>query len=137
VHRVDGWIFGTVDRMTTTSLPIRYDRWCGWMLGLMGMGRRWSGVTVDDHEVVVRMGWAFQASIPRSAVVSATGDIAAVLGWGVHGWGGRWLVNGSSRGLVRLSMPGGVRARVVGFPVRLRTLRVSVESPDELIALLS
>ena len=54
----------------------------------------------------------------------------------MHGWNGRWLVNGSSHGIVRIDLDPAQRAWVVGLPVSLRTLRVSVEDPDALIAAL-
>ena len=116
---------------------IRYDRWCGWMLGLLGMGRRYSHVTVGSDAVVVRMGWSFSSRIDRAAIRSVARDDGSVWGWGVHGWRGRWLVNGSSHGLVRIEIDPPSRSAVVGFPVRLRTLRVSVVDPDGLVAALS
>lgn len=56
---------------------------------------------------------------------------------GVHGWRGRWLVNGSRRGLVTIEIEPPARARVIGFPVRLRRLDVSVDEPEALVASLS
>jgi hypothetical protein len=114
-----------------------YARWCGWLLGLLGMGRRFSAVIVDADVVTVRMGWAFRTEIPRASVAAVEPDDGMVLGWGVHGWRGRWLVNGSSRGLVRFAIAPPVRARVCGFPVRLTTLRVSLQDRDAALAALS
>ncbi len=51
------------------------------------------------------------------------------MGWGVHGWRGRWLVNGSSHGIVVLGIDPPARARTLGLPVRLRELAVSLEDP--------
>lgn len=82
------------------------------------------------------MGWGFRAEIPRPAVRDIGPDDAAVLGWGVHGWRGRWLVNGSSSGLVSLEIEPAVRAWVMGMPVRLRTLRLSLVAPDEFMSML-
>jgi hypothetical protein len=64
-------------------------------------------------------------------------DNEAVTAWGVHGWRGSWLVNGSSSGLVRFEIEPAVRALIMGIPVRLTTLRLSVTSPSELIDELS
>jgi hypothetical protein len=114
----------------------RYDRWCGWMLGLLGMGRRYSHVTVGADTVVVRMGWSFSTRIDRAAIRSAAHDDGSVWGWGVHGWRGRWLVNGSSHGLVRIEIDPPSRSTVIGIPIRLATLRVSVVDPDGLVAAL-
>jgi hypothetical protein len=103
----------------------------------VGMGPARSGVWVGADTVRVAMGWGFRATFPRRAVRSIGPDTAAVTGWGVHGWGGRWLVNGSSAGLVRLEIQPGVRARMMGLPVRLSTLRLSVTSPGELTTMLT
>jgi len=45
-------------------------------------------------------------------------------------------VNGSSAGIVRVELEPGVRAWVMGVPVRLTTLRISLNTPDELMSLL-
>lgn len=115
-----------------TSFEIRYDRWCGWLLGLLGSGRRFSRVTVSDDEVEVRLGIAFRATIPRSSIVSTSRRTGVVMGWGAHGWNGRWLVNGSSHGIVLLGIDPVQRARVLGFPVKLHELAVSLVDPDGL-----
>lgn len=101
---------------------------------VLGMGPRASGVEIGPDTVRVRMGWSFSAHIPRGAIRSAARDSAPVLGWGVHGFGGGWLVNGSSRGLVRLRIDPPCRAYVLGVPVRLRTLRLSLDDPDAFLA---
>lgn len=116
----------------------RYDRWCGWLLGLLGMGRRSSEIVVDRPAgtVEVTMGWAFRATVPFGSLASVQPDDGLVLGWGVHGWRGRWLVNGSSRGLIRVRIEPPAPARVCWVPVRLRELRVSVERRSDLLAVL-
>lgn len=96
-----------------------------------------SYVDVGESEFSIRMGWAFRATVPRSSIVSAANDDGRVLGWGVHGWGGKWLVNGSSSNIVRIDIDPPVRGRVAGLPVRVRTLRASAVEPDALIAALS
>ena len=116
---------------------IRYQRWHGRLLGVLGMGPRFSHVDVSDEVVTVRMGWAFRSQIPRSAVRSVEADDDRVWGWGVHGWSGRWLVNGSSQGLVRLGLDPAVRSRVCGVRVSLTELRVGVTDREALIAALA
>jgi hypothetical protein len=107
-------------------------------LALLGLGPRSSGIDVEGDTVRVRMGWGFRAAIPRAAIRGARAELRLpFLGWGVHGWRGRWLVNGSSRGLVRIDLDPAQRARVTGVPVRLRELWISVERPDELVAVLA
>jgi hypothetical protein len=52
----------------------------------------------------------------------------------VHGFRGRWLVNGSSKGVVELTIDPPVKAKIVGVSTTLRTLLVSVTDPEALIA---
>lgn len=89
-------------------------------------------VDVTDGEVEVRMGWAFQTKFPRAAVRSTDSVPDRLLSRGVHGWGGRWLVNGSGTGIVAIELEPAATARVLGVPVRLRRLMVSVEDPAAL-----
>ena len=123
----------TVAGMNGIRLDFRYDRWCGWILGLFGTGRRFSSITMHADSIDVKMGWAFRATIPRANIVSAEPRSGRVWGWGVHGWRGRWLVNGSSQGLVTLKIEPPVPSRVCFFPGRLRELTVSVVDPEVLL----
>lgn len=93
-------------------------------------------VLIDETQIEVRMGWAFHASFPRSAVVKVQAAPRRPLSRGVHGWNGRWLVNGSGDGIRILELAPTQRARVCGFPVRLRELWVSLEDPAGLQAAL-
>jgi hypothetical protein len=95
-----------------------------------------SWVEVSPPLVRVRMGWAFSLRAGRADVASAALDHDRVWAWGVHGWRGRWLVNGSSGGLVRIGLDPPAPGRVLGFPLRVHTLRVSVEDPEGLLAAL-
>jgi hypothetical protein len=122
------------------DVAISYSRPMRVLLGVLGLGPRWTRLVVDDADVEIHMGWAFQARFPRAAVV-------AVRPWptgrrrpasrGAHGWGGRWLVNGSADGLVVVTIDPVARARTIGFPVKLRELTVSVTDPDALVGGLS
>ena len=104
---------------------------------VIGMGPGHAGAWVSPTSVRVVMGWAFRVTIPRSAVREIPPDSEGVAAWGVHGWRGRWLVNGSSSGLVRFEIEPAARAWIIGIPVWLKTLRLSVTSPAELINELS
>lgn len=107
------------------------------MRGVMTLlGGRHGAVEVDDDAVTVRYGAGFHAVVPRSAIATVSRYEGRVLSWGVHGWRGRWLVNGSSEGVVILGIEPRQPARVLGWPVRLRELAVSVEDPDGLVAAL-
>ena len=52
----------------------------------------------------------------------------------MHGWRGHGLVNGAAGPLVAVAIDPPAPARVLGFPIRLRELIVSVEDPDAVIA---
>lgn len=126
---------GTLDRARVFGF--RYDRWCGWLLGLLGIGRRRSQVVVADGHVDVTMGWAFRAVVPVDRIVDARRAERPFFGWGVHGWRGRWLVNGSLQGLVAIEIDPAVRARVVMVPGRLRTVWISLADPDAFLTALA
>jgi hypothetical protein len=95
-----------------------------------------SYVEVGSDVLIVRMGWAFRAEAPRASVRSVAEDEGGVWGWGAHGWRGVWMVNGSSRNLVRVDFDPPGSARTLGWPIVLRALRVSVEDPAGLIDVL-
>lgn len=115
----------------TRRLPIRFTG-ANRLMVVLGLTSGNSYVDVSASDVVVRLGWAFRASVARSSVQSVAPDDDRVWGWGAHGWNGRWLVNGSSSGIVRIELRPASRARVAGFPVSLRELRVSVDDPEGL-----
>jgi hypothetical protein len=114
---------------------ISYSPTVRWLFELLAMGPRISGVVVTDDRIRVRMGWAFSAEIPRSAITSVERDSAGIGGIGVHGWRSQWLVNGATTGLVRIQIDPPAPARAIGFGVRLRTLRLSLSEPSEFMAL--
>jgi hypothetical protein len=116
--------------------PIRFDGWYRILSSAVLLRPAHSCVVVRDAEVEVRMDWAFRARFPRSAVVAATDPHRRPLSRGVHGFAGRWLVNGSAQGLVAIDLDPTQRAFVLGFPLRLRRLVVSVEQPEALTAAL-
>jgi hypothetical protein len=123
--------------VVSTSFGIRYNSFNRLLLGLLGMGPGQSSVVVGDRVVDVTMGWAFRTSFERSVIESVEADDDRVWGWGVHGWRDRWLVNGSSDGLVRITLGEPVDARICFVPWRARVLRVSVDDRDALIAALT
>ena len=103
-----------------------------------GMPKSKAWVEVDDHTVQVRMSWGFSADIPRSSITGAREfEGRTPLSIGVHGWRGRWLVNGSRIGLVVIDIDPPTTAKVGGVSVSLRQLIVSVEDPEALVAALA
>ncbi len=103
----------------------------------LGAGPRFSSIEVTHTEIVVRLGWAFRATIPRSSVTEVIEPARQVLSRGAHGWSGRWLVNGAGTGLVTIRLDPRARARVLGFPVTVRELIVSAAEPDALVTALT
>jgi hypothetical protein len=118
----------------STRFPIRFDDWYRPLSALVFIPPSASFVDVRQGDVAVRMAWAFRADFARAAVTSAERAANVALTRGVHGWAGRWLVNGSGEGLVRLRLSPEQRGFVLGLPVRLDELIVSVHDPDALIA---
>jgi hypothetical protein len=117
--------------------PIRFDaayRVLSTALFLMPSD---SFVEIEGDEVRIRMAWGFRARFPRSAVRSATEHRKKPLSRGVHGFAGRWLVNGSGEGIVNIALEPRQRGYVTGLPVRLRNVLVSVEDPAGLITALA
>jgi hypothetical protein len=117
-------------------IPIRYGCPWRWLLTFLLLPARFSYIKIDRDEVSVRMGWAFRTKFPRSDVTDVANH-RPVISVGAHGWKGRWLVNGAHRpiAMIRLAQP--VRGRVVGFPVTVREIWVSVENRDVLRELLT
>lgn len=118
-----------------TEYRLRYAAPLRPLLSALGMGPGLSGVEVEDGQLRVRMGWAFRARVPCGTIRRAEPATHPVWGgWGVHGWNGRWLVNGSSHGIVRLDLDPDQSAVVCGVPVRLRTLWLGLDDPDAFLA---
>ena len=107
------------------------------LLWVLGAGPGASGVTIEDDRLRVRMGWMFRADVPLASVAGAAPHSGMGGGIGVHGARGVWLVNGGIKGIVRIFVDPPAQARVLGVPVKLKELQVSVESPEELLDALS
>lgn len=116
--------------------PIAYTKLMRALLRPLGLGPSRAWVEVHPEEVEVRMGWGFRTRFPRRAVRAATRTDQRYLSQGIHGRGGRWLVNGAPRGVVRISLALEQQARALGRRVRLSTLEVSLEDPDAMLTAL-
>lgn len=125
---------------TTRRFTISFNRFLRAVMTPMLTGPRRCAVVVGTDELHVTMGlggWAFAARVPRSAISAAGRVDGPVWAWGAHGWRGQWLVNGSSQGLVRLTIEPPGHGRCLGFPVKLRQLTLSLDEPDAFIAALA
>ena len=114
-----------------TRFAIKYSKIWSWLLRSLLLPQRLAYLQVDGNDVRVRMSWAFRARFTRGDI-SGVAAGRPVVSIGVHGWRGRWLVNGANRPIARITLALPVRARVVGFPVTLRELWVSVADVAEL-----
>jgi len=119
------------------DFPIRFDLFSRLLMTPLGMGARRSRVHIEGDTVHVRMGWAFHATFARSTVVGCSPTRRALLTRGVHGWRGRWLVNGAGQPLVDIELTPGQHGRVLGWRVRLIHLIVSAADPNGLIEALT
>ena len=115
---------------------IRFDDWYRVLSTILFLPPSNAYVEVDGESVRIQMGWAFRTRFPRAAITSVTETRNRFLSRGVHGFAGRWLVNGSGHGLLTIDLTPRQRGYVMGFPVRLRRLMVSVAEPAALAAAL-
>jgi hypothetical protein len=106
----------------------------GPLLTLLGLGRRFSSIESNGDQVHVKMGWGFRAKFPVTSVRSVTPYSGVAMGIGVHGFGGNYLVNGKASGIVTLEIEPIARAVLIGIPVKLRKLSVSLDEPEQCIA---
>lgn len=120
-----------------TRFPIRFDAVYAALSAALLIPPSRSFLEVGPGGVRIQMAWAFRATFPASAVASVRDYDRAPLSRGVHGFAGRWLVNGSGRSIVAITLRSPQRAYVCGFPVRLRELMVSVEDPGGVTAALA
>ena len=129
-----------------TTFPISFDRPSRIPMTVLGAGPKVSHVTVSSSAVDIRMGWAFQATIPREAVESARplngglSELGGPLGLGVlrgvNYWRGTALVNGAGTGLVEITLDRPKWVHLGPLRVRMRRLIVSAEDQSGLVAAL-
>ena len=113
---------------------LRFGTLSGPLLRLLGLGRGHSGVAIGPSGVAIEMGWGFSGRAPLESITSARPLDGTVISRGVHGWRSDWLVNGAGDGLVEILFDPRMRARVVGVPVSVRRLRLSVDDPAAVVA---
>jgi len=116
------------------NTDLRYERWFLPFSVPLGLGPKRSEVRIEDGTLHVRFGWGFRTEIPLTSIKDAKPNNDRVYAWGAHGWRGRWLVNGSSKDIAELTIDPPARAYVMGAPIKLQTLYVSVTDPQALIA---
>jgi hypothetical protein len=131
---------------STITFPITFDRPSRIPMTVLGAGPKVSRVEVSPSTVDVRLGWAFQATIPRDDVASVRqlhgglselhGPLGLTVLRGVNYWRGTALVNGAGTGLVEITLNHRTQVHLGPFKVPMRRLIVSAEDPSGLIAAL-
>jgi hypothetical protein len=112
--------------------PIRFDPAFRLLCNTLFLSPDEAHVDVADDLVTVKFSWAFRATFPRVSIASASLYPQRPLSRGVHGFAGRWLVNGAGDRVLDLRFEPAQHGHVVGWPVRLRQLLVSVDDPTAL-----
>jgi len=87
------------------TTDLRYDRWFLPFSVPFGLGPKHSAIGVEDDKLHVRFGWGFRTEIALASIKDAKPNNDRVY----------------------------ARAYVMGVPIKLRTLYVSVTNPQELI----
>lgn len=113
---------------------LRFDRWYLPLAVPVGLGPKNSELQVDGGNLHVKMGWAFLADIPLASIKSAEPANTRAYTAGVHYASGRWLVNGSGKGLVKLKIDPAAQAKVWKRSVTVSELWISVTDPDAFVA---
>jgi hypothetical protein len=114
-----------------TRFPIKYSKFWSWLLRSLLIPPRLAYLEIDGNNVRVRMSYAFRSRFSRGDI-SGVGTHRPVVSIGVHGWRGRWMVNGAHRPIARITFALPVTARVLGVAVQVRELLVSVDDVAEL-----
>ena len=84
-------------------------------------------IAVSPQALVVSLGWAFRVAVPRGAIQAVDSVPWQRYSIGAHGWRGRWLVNNAPGPLVRIRIEPTTTGRLLGVPVRIRELTLSVD----------
>ena len=114
---------------------IRVDPAFRFLFTILGASASSDYVEVGTTTVRIRLGWLYHATIARSAITAVRHHADMYGGWGAHGWRGRWLVNGSSKGIIQLDLSPRQPARLLGvWPIALATVYVSLVEPDGFLA---
>jgi hypothetical protein len=104
------------------------------LLKAVAMSSKSAYAELDDDTLTVKMGWSFSAKIPLESITAIEALDTKVISIGVHGWRGRWLVNGKGDQLVRITIDPSVNAKAVQYPVKLKVSSLSLDDVDGFVA---
>jgi hypothetical protein len=114
------------------TFPIRYSPLSRWFMTPLLLGVRHATIQLTADTLVVHMGWAFHAAIPRSSIRRAARHRDVPWAIGVHAdlRFTSWLVNGSRQGIVFLDLDPPAKGRSGPFPITIRRLGLGLDDPD-------
>ena len=116
---------------------ISYTGINGPLMKVLGVGPGRGYVIVTPDDLIIKMGWSFSGTIPRSRITSAEESTKPRgYGWGVHGWKGKWVINGSDSGIVKIKIDPATTVRTLIFPINLREAYISIEDLQGFLAAL-
>jgi hypothetical protein len=127
----------TSDSADTVRFPITFDPWYRVLSSALGLLPSKSYVQIQGEQVEVRMGWAFSSRFRRSDISSTAASDIRPMSRGVHWLGDGWLINGAGRGILRIHLSPAQRGYVIGLPVPLREVLVSVSDVPRVAAALA
>ena len=87
-------------------------------------------VEVSRSALLISLGWSFRVAVPRGAITAVDSVPWRRHSIGAHGWRGRWLVNTTPGPLVRVTIDPVAHGRVLGVPIQVRELTVSIADVD-------
>lgn len=117
--------------MTARRFAFDFSRWLLPVFWLIGASPSRSAVVLGAEELVVHMGFGFRARIARSSIRRTRRERNTPWAIGVHtDFRRRWLVNGSSRGIVSMELDPVGRGRCLGVPLRVKVLALGLEDPE-------
>ena len=117
----------------TTRIPIKYSTPWSWLLTLLLLPRRLRVHRDRRRHVRVRMAYGVPGQVHARRHQRRSTPHRPVVSIGVHGWHGRWLVNGAHRPIARDHVRRARSRRACSASrVQLRELLVSVDDVAEL-----
>src|SRR4029079_4438479 len=111
--------------------PITFEPWYRWLSTVLGLPPSSAYVEIEGDNVEVRMGWAFRARFRRSDGAPLAPVDMRPISRGVHGFAGRWLVNGAGRNILKIELRPEQNARMMGLPIELREPLLSGHDPAD------
>ncbi len=111
------------------QFPIKRSPWWRFLLMLFGATTAHSYLPVDGERLVARFGW-YRLELPRAQIVAV--EPVRWPWWAGIGWrvgGGRLGLIGATAPVLCIRLASPHRTRLLGIPLQVRELYVSVDDP--------